>query len=106
VVEEMDMSFPVSSLARELNGMVDMCNRGRHYGIEVIGVSQSPAQVSATFRQNMAEVFIFPLGFHNHRAAMLEILGPTHKDALANLTHHEFLHYCDGRVATGRNQPV
>ena len=106
VVEEMDMSFPVSMLPRELNGMYDMCNRGRHYGIEVIGVSQSPAQVSATFRQNMSEVFVFALGFHNHRAAMIEILGPDHKQALADLSSHEYLYYCDGKVSTGRNPPL
>ena len=103
VVEEMDISFPVTSLPRELFGMVNMCNRGRHAGIEVIGVSQSPAQVSATFRQNMAECFVFKLGFHNHRQAMLEILGPQYRQGLAELRTHEYLHYCDGEISTGRN---
>lgn len=104
VVEEMDKSFPVSALPRELFGMTDMCNRGRHYGIEVIAASQFPAQVSSTFRANMSEVYCFRLGFHSHRASMLEIFGPAYRDKLAQLAPHEYLRFCDGDVTEGRNE--
>lgn len=104
VVEEMDTSYPLAQLPRHLSGAPNLCNRGRHWGVEMIGVSQSPAQVSMTFRQNVSELYVFPLGAEQHRQAMLQLIGSAHRDELAALQQHEYLRYADGEVTRGRNE--
>lgn len=100
VIEEMDLSFPVTALAAELDGMPFVCNRGRHYGIELIGVSQYPAQVSTRFRANMDEVYSFMLPFEGHRQALRQQFGDR-TDELARLDKYSFLHCRAGAVTDG-----
>lgn len=103
VVEEMDLSFPVSSLPAELNGMARACNQGRHAGLEIIGVTQRPALVSSTFRGNISEMYIFALAFANDRASILQMIGREHDAALLSLEDHHYLRFANGSVAPGQN---
>ncbi len=106
VVEEMDLSYPVRALPAEFNGMPRLCNQGRHVGIEIIGVTQRPAQISATFRGNVAESYVFPLAWAEDRNAILAIIGREHAAALAALRDHEYLHFSAGVVSKGKNLPI
>jgi hypothetical protein len=103
VVEEMDLSFPSRALPAELNGMMRTVNQGRHAGIEVMGVSQRPALVSATFRGNCAATYVFPLSFADDRTEILRLIGREHEAALTALAPHSYIYIEDGKVSLGKN---
>lgn len=105
VVEEMNLSFPATTLPGHLSGMAAMCNQGRHYGLDVIGVTQRPAQISTIFRGNAAETWIYPLAWADDRNPVLAMIGRQHGAALAALRPHDYLRYRMGAVEKGRNPP-
>ena len=74
VVEEMNLSFPVAGGAAKCPGFAQVCSRGRHYGIEVWGVSQRIAEVDTRFRGNCTETVAFrQKGARDQQAAALEL---------------------------------
>lgn len=98
VIEEMNLGYPVQALPAHLDGMARICNQGRHYGVNVIGVTQRPALVSTTFRGNISEAFIFPLSWGEDKGAMLQMLGREHADQLNQLLDYHCLHWRNGQV--------
>ncbi len=101
VVEEMNLSFPVSGGVQKCPGFADICSRGRHYGIEVIGVSQRIAEVATRFRSNCTETVVLrQKGPLDVKAATLEIGGDKRRvTALQNLS---YLHEKGGVVTSGK----
>lgn len=75
VVEEMNMSFPVAGGAQKCPGFAEICSRGRHYGIEVFGVSQRIAEVDTRFRGNCTETVVFRQKGQRDRTAAAAELG-------------------------------
>lgn len=59
VVEELNLSFPVHGGATKCPGFAEICSRGRHSGITVIGISQRAKEVSKRFRGNCTEAVTF-----------------------------------------------
>ncbi len=104
VVEEMDLSYPVRFLPASMQGMTRVCNQGRHVGIDVIGVTQRPAQISATFRGNISEAYIFPLARADDRREILGMIGQEYAEQLRRLPDHHYLRYENGTVTTGKNR--
>lgn len=108
VVEEMNLSFPVAGGAARSPGFAEVCSRGRHYGIEVWGVSQRIAEVDTRFRGNCTDTIVFrQKGQRDQSAAALELgckPGDLPRENLA------FLHEGAGQVKKGvikfsRNRP-
>ena len=59
-VDELDLSFPSGITQKDpKNGFAYLCRRGRHYGINLVGISQRPAQVDVCFRANCSGVYLF-----------------------------------------------
>ena len=101
VVEEMNLAFPVSGGPQRCPGFADICSRGRHYGIEVIGASQRIAEVATRFRGNCTEtVVLAQKGPRDLTAAAAELgIEPARVSALGNL---EYLHETAGTVTNGK----
>ena len=55
----LDVEPPVAGGAEKSPGFAEMCSRGRHYGLDMIGVSQRIAEVSTRFRGNCSETVVF-----------------------------------------------
>jgi len=104
IVEEMSLSFPARPLSPTVGGFVQAVNQGRHVGLDIIGVTQRPAEVSGTFRGNAAEIYIFPLAAAIDRQSILQILGREYGEALRQLQPHSYLKFADGEVTKGRNR--
>lgn len=104
VVEEMALSFPVERLPLELHGFKSVCERGRHWGVNVIGTTQRPATVSTVFRGNAAETYIFALDWETDVAAVCAMIGREHRDALRGMEPHRYLYYREGRLTHGKNR--
>ena len=101
VVEEMNLSFPVSGGVQKCPGFADICSRGRHYGIEVVGVSQRIAEVATRFRNNCTETVVLrQKGPRDIDAATAEIGGK--KSAVVALQNLSYLHEKGGVVTPGK----
>lgn len=108
VVEEMNLSFPVAGGAAKCPGFAEVCSRGRHYGIEVWGVSQRIAEVDTRFRGNCTETACFrQKGQRDQHAAALELGCKSADLPRDNLA---FIHERAGALKSGqlkfvRNRP-
>lgn len=101
VVEEMSLSFPNGGGVQKAPSFAKVCSMGRHYGIEVIGVSQRIAEVATRFRGNCTEtVALRQKGPRDLAAAAAELgVAQTQVEALKPL---EYLHEKNGAVTKGR----
>lgn len=101
VVEEMNLSFPVHGGAEKCPGFAEICSRGRHYGIEVYGLSQRIAEVATRFRGNCTESYVLRQQGPRDVAAAAEVLGcdRSRVQALRNL---DYLHMKSGDMTPGR----
>lgn len=104
VVEEMNLGYPVSKLPAGYTGMSRATLQGRHRGINVIGVSQRPALVSADFRGQVAETYALKLATAQDLDAICRVYGREHEPALRGLKEHEWLRFAGGTVARGKNR--
>lgn len=104
VVEEMNLGFPVTKLPRGQEGMLRLVLQGRHRGIEIIGVTQRPAAVSADFRGNVAETYVLPLSQALDYKAVGEVIGREHEPKLRALQPHHWLHWDGATLTEGRNK--
>lgn len=107
VVEEMNTGYPVRDLPAELSGFPGLCSRGRHYGIEIIGISQRIAEVNTRFRGNTNVAYFFAQGDHRDTTTITQMIGPEHRAALHALQRHEYLRRGEDRaVVKGRNSLI
>lgn len=101
VVEEMNLCFPVSGGVEKAPGFADICSRGRHYGIEVVGVSQRIAEVATRFRGNCTETVVFSQKGPRDVAAAASELG-TDQSQIKTLQSLHYLHEVGGNVTPGQ----
>ncbi len=104
MVEEMSLSYPSEKLPAELWGMTEMCERGRHHGIEVIGTTQRPASVSTKFRGLAEETFCFKLTLENDVNAVCTYIGKEHRQKIVDLDKFEYLHKTTNGVEQKKTQ--
>jgi len=100
-VEEMNLSFPVAGGAERSPGFADLCSRGRHYGITLVGVSQRIAEVSTRFRGNASQTVVFAQkGRRDLDAAERETGAP--RASIAGLKSLEFLAEKNRDITSGK----
>lgn len=104
IVEELNLSFPVSGGEAKCTGFAEICSRGRHYGIEVYGLSQRIAEVATRFRGNCTETVVLRQQGPRDLKAATDAIGG-HKDAIAALRDLDYLHERGGTVTPGRLNP-
>jgi len=92
MIEEMAVSYPSEKLPANLWGMTEMCERGRHSGIGVLGATQRPASVSTKFRGLAEETFCFKLTLENDVNAVCTYIGKEHRETIVGLDKFEYLH--------------
>lgn len=102
VIEEMSLSVPNRNDPR-LNKMLNLCNIGRHYGLEVIGISQRLAEVHTTFRSNTHENYFFALSSAVDINAAAQIIGKSHAEQLLTVPTHCGFKFCDGKLTAINN---
>lgn len=97
IVEEMNLSFPVHGGAAKCPGFAEVCSRGRHYGLNVYGLSQRLAEVETRFRGNCTKSIILRQQGPNDVKAAMDVSG-VDKTAITNLKNLEFLEVDSGEV--------
>ncbi len=104
VVEEMSLCYPERTLGKGERSFLELVNLGRHYGIEIIGISQRIAEVKKNFVGNCSEHYFLRLGSAADRNAVTGIIGSEHKKTITALKTHEYLHFSQGVVTKGKNK--
>lgn len=104
VVEEMDTSYPPSPPAK-LWGFKKAILQGRHYGLELVGVTQRPSEIAARFRSNSAATYIFAMSDHTDYEAVRKKVGPEIIPRLRGLARGEYCAWSMGQVSWHTTRP-
>lgn len=92
-VDELDLSFPLNlSKTQPDNKFYFLCCRGRHYGINLVGISQRMSQVDLPFRANLSDLFILRLADFNDIKNAVNMLGSQWREPVQNLKNHEYIY--------------
>lgn len=96
VVDELADSFPLS-VGMDRRGFASACQKGREFGLNVIGITQRPATVSTIFRGNLDEIISFDFSFPADRKAIAEAMEDYSViDAVQGLQKYSYLHWRGG----------
>lgn len=98
VVEEMNTCFHVSGGEQRCKGLAEICSRGRHSGIELVGVSQRINEVATRFRGNCTEVVVFRQEGPRDVTAAMDALGFVDKEQVMSLKNLHYLHKQGGNI--------
>lgn len=83
-VDEMAESAPNHALKKDQQEFFNLCRRGRKKGIDLIGATQRPAEVSTSFRGQLKKVFFFNFTAANDLKAVRDWGGDEDGAWLAN----------------------
>ncbi|MFC7050672.1 hypothetical protein [Emcibacter nanhaiensis] len=101
-VDEMSQSFPVTKLPDGLDGFNLLLTAGRHYGFNIIGASQRPAQVSTEFRSAAEVKYFLQLSEPRDLEVVGQTIGKDQIDRVKNLQKLEFIRSRLGKIETGK----
>lgn len=91
VVDELDQSFPTGSMQKNRkNGFGFLCCRGRHFGINLIGISQRMHLVDNVFRANCSGVYLYRHAEPADIDIGVRMLGREYRDAFQKLNNYEY----------------
>lgn len=93
VVDELDLAFPSGISQRDSrNGFKNLCCRGRHTGINIIGLSQRMHLIDNVFRANCSAMYLFR---HSEPADIdvgVKILGREYRGKFSTLRNFEYIY--------------
>lgn len=93
VVDELDLSFPTGiSLKMPKNGFKNLCCRGRHTGINIIGLSQRMHLIDNVFRANCNAFYLYRHAEPADIDTGIKILGREYRDEFKNLNNFEYIY--------------
>jgi len=98
VVDELNLSFPLN-YRPEFDGFARIVSRGRKRGINVIGVTQRPAEVATRFRGNLDRIACFGLSLPNDFAVVKETMGPVAETEVRSLPKYGHVFYEAGELS-------
>ncbi|WOI51967.1 helicase HerA domain-containing protein [Parvularcula sp. LCG005] len=103
VMEEMSFSYRQGVVSPEAYAPVQsMIRMGRDWGVNMIGITQSPGTVNRDYRANCAEVYLFALGISDAKSVTdvkALIKDPALKSAYDTMPNYHYIritdHSCD-----------
>ena len=99
VIDELDMSFPTGISQRDpRNGFKNLCCRGRHAGINIIGLSQRMHLIDNVFRANCSAMYIFRHSEPADIDTAIKILGRENREKLRALKNFEYFYKQDEKI--------
>lgn len=100
-VDELDIAFPSGiTLKDPQNGFAYLCRRGRHYGVNLVGISQRPHQVDICFRGNCSGIYWFRHAEPSDIDTAVKAIGREYRDKIRNLSNYEFIYKAGGEICT------
>ncbi|MCC3859768.1 hypothetical protein [Pseudemcibacter aquimaris] len=101
-VDEMNTCFPVSGLKAHYKQFGNICSRGRHYGINVYGLTQRIAEVHTKWRGNCSTMYILRLASARDRDTVYGEIGREHANDVKALKNFEYFKIEQGEVTRGK----
>ena len=99
LVDELDEGFPSGIMQRNAkNGFGYLCKRGRHYGINLVGISQRTAQVDVCFRGNLSALYLFRHVDPIDTQKAMDMIGRKYKTAFENLENFHYFYKAGSMV--------
>lgn len=98
VVDELNKSFGLHVNENQCYGFFDLCSRGRKRGIDILGITQRPAEVNTTYRGNLARVAVFPLSLPSDWTAVSPYVGQDAQERLSGAPEFSHLEWHKGTV--------
>lgn len=95
VVDELNLSFPLN-VKPEHSGFARLCSRGRKRGINIIGISQRPAEIATRFRGNLSRIAAFKQTLPNDWAVIREVIGQDAEKAVRELPEYGHVFWENG----------
>lgn len=102
LAEEINTAFPVTALPAQYPGFGELCSRGRHFNVNIIGVSQRIAEVNTRWRGNTSCFYVFRQGDARDVQAATAMLPPGWRNAVTQLQNFEYLFVNAGHVTRGK----
>lgn len=103
IIDEMSTCVPKTPKDSELQ-FKQLCNLGRHYGVEILGATQRVAEVPTNFRGNVAESYYMRQTNNVDIKAIGEMIGLDAARKCAKLKPHSYIHVVDGEKTLGKNK--
>ncbi len=105
LVDELDLSFPTGiKIKQPDHGFGFLCCRGRHFGINIIGITQRTAMVDTSFRGNLSDMYVFRQSEPIDINKSCEILGRDYRPALQDLCDFEYIYKSGNHVKIVKNK--
>ena len=101
-MDEMNLYFGLHD-AKKVPGLADLCSRGRHYGVELVGCSQGISEVSTRFRRNLSAAYVLRQMGKADTTAAAELVNMSHEDIKA-LKNFDILVERNGEVKKKRTR--
>lgn len=101
LADELAGGYPNQKPPGGLDNFGDLCRRGSHWGVQLVGVSQRPADVSTTFRGATALDFYFAQRDERSVGAACERLGRGWRERVQRLAVGEYLALTETGVIDG-----
>ncbi len=92
VVDELNLGYPARSHKERYNGFPTICSRGRHYGINVYGISQRVAEINTRFRGNTSAMYILRQGDLYDIDTLSRMLFTVPKEELITMKNFEVIY--------------
>ncbi|WP_085908075.1 type IV secretory system conjugative DNA transfer family protein [Kiloniella majae] len=97
LVDELNLSFPLNPRP-DYSGFARLCSRGRKRGINIIGITQRPAEVSTRFRGNIDRLACFALSVPNDFHVITQTIGPDAERAVRELPEYGHIFFENGEM--------
>ena len=104
LADELAGAYPNQKPPAGLDNYGDLCRRGSHWGVQLIGISQRPADVSTTFRGATSLDFYFAQRDERSVAAACERLGRAWRDRVQRLSVGDYVALTETGVIEGRTK--
>lgn len=92
VADELDMGFKSGYCQRNTDSnFAFICKRGRHYGVNLVGISQRINQVDICFRGNLSAIFLFRMAESRDVATVNNYLGSEFGSQFKELNNYEYI---------------
>lgn len=103
-VDEMSVCYPLN--VRDGHPFTELCNMGRHYGVRLIGATQRPAEIGATFRGNPKATYCFRLESDLDVDRMAKIMGLKDRQELRSLPVGHYLRFEGGKIFREKTKKI
>ena len=98
VVEEAHRAYPSEKLKKTEQGFTHAINLGRHWGINILALTQRPKEINTTLRGQASVTYCLMLKDEASIKAVVAIAGRKYKDAFEALKRFEYLKISDDGV--------